>query len=114
MNLRALIPLPLSPAGSWRSNSLTKPMQTIRAVFLPAFLLLLAGFAQNLSANTVSLQSSTYSVSESAGSAAIVVLVTRDTGNQDTITVSYTTADGTVAMGWMQSSRQTTPRPRAR
>ncbi len=72
-------------------------MQIIRAAYLPALFLFLAGFAGNLSANTVSLQSSTYSVSESAGSAAIVVLVTRDTGNQDTITVSYTTADGTVA-----------------
>lgn len=68
----------------------------ITTKLLPGLLLLSFIFARQSSGeNTVFLGSPTYAVSENAGSAAIVVQVTRDAGNEETITVDYATADGT-------------------
>ncbi len=75
-------------------------MKTIRTIFLLALLPLIAGFARNASAqNSVFLSSNAYSVNENAGSAALVVQVTRAAGNQQTITVDYATSDGTAQQG---------------
>ncbi|MBA3961034.1 MAG: hypothetical protein H0X40_03925 [Chthoniobacterales bacterium] len=71
-------------------------MNNLKTLTLFAFFCLIALFcAGNATANTVSLQSSTYTVSESDGTANIVVQVTRTAGNTQTITVAYATADGT-------------------
>ena len=75
-------------------------MQKFVRLLLPALVFLPAVFLQSARAeNTVFLGSSSYTVNENVGSAAIVVQVTRAPGNQDTITVDYATADGSATKG---------------
>lgn len=75
-------------------------MHPKKAVLLLLPVLFLFGTALVASGqNTVFLQSTTYTVNENSGSVAIVVIASRANGNQDTITVNYTTVDGTAKQG---------------
>ena len=65
-------------------------MHTIKALFLPALLQFLAGFAEHASAaNTVAANPSTYSINENAGQVGVIVNLTRDAGDQQTVTVNF-------------------------
>jgi len=75
-------------------------MHTMKTVLVPAIVLLLVFFVPNSRAvNTVAVNPATYSVNENTGQVGVVVLLTRDVGDTQTVTVKFDTADGTAKVG---------------
>jgi cell shape-determining protein MreC len=70
-------------------------LKLLAATIALAFAVLLAGTAEVSAQNTVALDKIAYSVAENSGSVSVLVRVTRASGNRDTVSVDYTTVDGT-------------------
>ena len=75
-------------------------MRTLRILLFPAIIVLFFAFVGGvMAANTVSVSPASYSPNESSGQVGVIVKVTRDAGNQQTVTVNFATADGTAQVG---------------
>ena len=72
----------------------------MKTVLVPAIVLFLVFFVPNSRAvNTIAVNPATYSVNENTGQVGVVVLLTRDVGDPETVTVKFDTADGTAKVG---------------